>query len=184
MDRTVGEHYVGAAGVKAVDLTVVGAIDRATPRGASVGIRAPNHEPAEKGFPGTAEDEVVAERLRDQDNGKRIFSRFEWGEYLGWALSPRSKVFMDGRIEIFPDEVWADFEAVTRGRGDWEAILELYDVDCLLVDRSGFHADLLPQVERAPEKWERVCDAGDAVLFVRRSSRAGGSGCGAFGAAA
>jgi hypothetical protein len=112
--------------------------------------------------------EVVAERLRDQDNGKRIFSRFEWGEYLGWALSPRSKVFMDGRIEIFPDEVWADFDAVTRGRGDWEEILERYDVDCLLLDRSGFHADLLPQVERAPEKWERVCDAGDAVLFVRR----------------
>jgi len=112
--------------------------------------------------------EAVAERLRDHENGRRIFSRFEWGEYLGWSLAPRYKVFMDGRIEIFPDEVWADFEAVTRGRGDWEAILERYDVDFLLLDRSGFHADLLPQVERSPDKWQRVCDSGDAVLFVRR----------------
>ena len=35
----------------------------------------------------------------------RIFTRFEWGEYLSWSLGPRYTVFMDGRIEIYPDDV-------------------------------------------------------------------------------
>src|SRR2546428_553632 len=48
--------------------------------------------------------QAVCEQLAGRDGG-RIFSRFEWSEYLGWALTPRYTVFMDGRIEIFPDEV-------------------------------------------------------------------------------
>jgi hypothetical protein len=111
--------------------------------------------------------EQIATRLRDHDDDGRIFCRFEWGEYMGWALAPRHKIFVDGRIEIFPDEVWNDFTAVTRGRGDWEAILNRYNVDCLLLDESGFHGDLLPQVQRSAE-WTQVCSAGDAVLFIRK----------------
>jgi hypothetical protein len=111
----------------------------------------------------------VAAQLRERPGDGRIFSRFEWGEYFGWALAPRYKVFMDGRLEIFPDAVWADFSAVTRGRADWEAILARYEVDCLLLDQSGFHSDLLPLVERSPN-WVRAAESGDAVLFVRAPS--------------
>jgi hypothetical protein len=116
----------------------------------------------------TEEDlEQIAAHLRDQGEGERVFCRFEWGEYIGWALAPRHKIFVDGRIEIFPDEVWNDFTAITRGRGDWEKILDRYGVDCLLLDGSGFHGDLLPQVQRSSE-WIQVCSAGDAVLFMRK----------------
>jgi hypothetical protein len=111
--------------------------------------------------------EEVAAQLRARPGEGRIFTRFEWGEYLGWALTPRYKVFMDGRLEIFPDPFWADFTAVTRGRADWEDILARYQVDCLLLDQSGIHGDLLPQVERSPH-WVRTGESGDAVLFVRR----------------
>jgi hypothetical protein len=110
--------------------------------------------------------EAVARQLPDRAGG-RIFSRFEWGEYLSWSLAPHGyTVFMDGRIEIFPDKVWADYSAVTRGRGDWEEILDTYHVDCLLLDKT-YHADLLPQVERSPA-WKRVFSSGKAVLFLRR----------------
>ncbi len=111
--------------------------------------------------------QAVAERLAARDDTRRVFTRFEWGEYLGWGLAPRHTVFMDGRIEIFPDEVWARYSAVTRGRGDWEDILASYGVDCLLLDTSGYHGELLPQVERSP-RWRRVLEQGNAVLFVRQ----------------
>jgi len=84
------------------------------------------------------------------------------------GLAPRYKVFMDGRIEIFPDRVWQEYDAVTRGRADWEAILARYQVDCLVLDKGGYHAGLLPQVERSAN-WQAIQSAGDAVLFVRRS---------------
>jgi hypothetical protein len=115
-----------------------------------------------------ADLEVVAQELRARKPGGRVFSRFEWGEYLGWALAPEGAVFMDGRIEIYPDRVWHDYAAVTRGRADWQEILDGYGVDCLVLDSGrGYHADLLPLVERSGA-WERTVTSGRAVLFLRR----------------
>jgi hypothetical protein len=110
----------------------------------------------------------LALRLRQQKPGN-IFSRFEWGEYLGWSLAPNYKIFMDGRIEIYPDQVWQDFSAITRGRADWEDILDRYKVDYLVLDSSGFNADLLPQV-RESTVWIEEEAAGSAVLFRRRAN--------------
>jgi hypothetical protein len=112
--------------------------------------------------------ERLAVRLRQHEPGN-IFSRFEWGEYLGWSLAPDYKIFMDGRIEIYPDQVWQDFSAITRGRADWEDILDRYKVDYLVLDSSGFNADLLPQV-RESAVWIEEETAGSAVLFRRRSN--------------
>jgi hypothetical protein len=110
--------------------------------------------------------EQVCDRLM-AENGGHILSRFEWSEYLGWRLAPRYTVFMDGRIEIFPDSIWAEYAALTRGRADWQEILDRYHVDYMLLDKTGYHAQLLPQVARSPS-WQAVFEAGDSVLFVRR----------------
>ena len=56
--------------------------------------------------------QAIADRLGADGDGGRIFTRFAWGEYLGWSLAPRYTVFMDGRIEIIPDEVWRQYGAV------------------------------------------------------------------------
>jgi hypothetical protein len=108
----------------------------------------------------------AADHLRAEGCEGRIFTRFAWGEYMGWSLSTHFTVFMDGRIEIIPDEVWRQYEAVTRGRADWQEILNGYGVDYLLLDASGYHHDLLPLVERSC-LWRKMCRRGDAVLFVR-----------------
>ncbi len=113
--------------------------------------------------------QAIVDRLSAGGHGGRIFTRFAWGEYVGWSLAPRYTVFMDGRIEIIPDEVWRQYEAVTRGRADWEAILAQYDVDCLLLDASGYHHELLPLVEHS-SAWHQMCQQGDAVLFVRQGT--------------
>jgi hypothetical protein len=114
--------------------------------------------------------QVVADHLTREGRG-RLFTRFAWGEYMAWALAPRSTVFMDGRIEIFPDDVWAQYGAVTRGRADWEEVLAGYGVDCLLLDTAGYHRDLLPLVERAPG-WRLCLQQGNAVLYVREARQA------------
>jgi hypothetical protein len=115
-----------------------------------------------------AQLQAAADRLRERRPAGRIFSRFEWGEYLGWSLAPDYKVFMDGRIEIYSDRVWGDYSAITRGRADWQQVLDGYGVDCLLLDTAGgYHADLLPLVERSPE-WERAFETDRVVVFLRR----------------
>jgi hypothetical protein len=112
--------------------------------------------------------EAVHRHLRANARAGRVFSRLEWGEYLGWAGAPDFKVFMDGRIEIYPDEVWDQYAAVTCGRDSWESVLNAYRVDWLLLD-ADYHArtGLLPRVERSAT-WQQVFRSNGAVLFMRR----------------
>ncbi len=120
-----------------------------------------------------ADLQVMVDHLGAEGHGGRVFTRFSWGEYLGWGLAPACTVFMDGRIELYPDEVWALYGAVTRGRGDWQQVLDRHGVDYLLLDTAGYHAELLPLVERSPE-WRATKQQGSAVLFERRRERVAG----------
>ena len=108
----------------------------------------------------------VADLLAEQPGNGRIFTRFSWGEYLGWALHPEHTVFMDGRIEIIPDQVWADYQAVNQAHVEWQTILDRYAVNILVLDESGHHADLIEQVRRTGQWCERG-RFGDAQVFER-----------------
>ena len=114
----------------------------------------------------------LAAAIRDmprEDRPSRIFSRLEWGEYLGWSLAGRSHVFMDGRIEIIPKRVWDEYATITTGQEGWSDVLNRYNVDCLVLDAE-YHrrTGLLPQVERSSQ-WQRSGQVGPVLIFTRRS---------------
>jgi hypothetical protein len=118
----------------------------------------------------------LAAAMRDlppNAGSNRIFSRLEWGEYLGWSLAGTSRVFIDGRVEIIPDNVWADYAAITTGQDNWHEILNRYAVDCLVLDAE-YHArtGLLAHVERSSE-WTCVRREGPAIVYARRAKTGG-----------
>jgi hypothetical protein len=129
--------------------------------------------PARRAVRQTEQDlDRVAACLAERGPGRRIFSRFEWGAYLTCKLGAGYPVFMDGRIDIFPDDVWAEYASVTAGRADWEEILNRYRVDYLLLDaRYHERTGLLAAVERS-SLWRPTFVAGDARLFVRQKGQA------------
>jgi hypothetical protein len=116
----------------------------------------------------TETDLQAAADFLAESGSHRIFTRFAWGEYLGWALAPDSTVFMDGRIEIIPDEVWGEYAAVTRGRADWEELLSRYNVDCLVLDASGYDGQLLPLVGKS-QSWQMAFRQQDVCVFLRET---------------
>jgi hypothetical protein len=97
-----------------------------------------------------------------------IYSHFEWGEFLSWAAPPRHKIFMDGRIEIYPDEVWRKYTLVTTGGDGWDQILGEFDVNYLILDAS-YHrrSGLWDRVNASPQ-WRPEFQSGSAVLFIRQ----------------
>lgn len=109
---------------------------------------------------------IAAAHLQHPDDHSRIFSRLEWGVYLDWALGPARRVFMDDRIEIYPDPLWDDYENVTSGQKKWPDILSRFGIDYLLLDGT-YHASLIAQVNRSP-LWERQSQCGEAILYRRR----------------
>jgi hypothetical protein len=113
--------------------------------------------------------DLVEEHLRSEENRGRVFTRFAWAEHLGWGLSPHFHVFMDGRIEIIPDRIWDEYTAVTRGRADWEEILQAHEIDLLVLDAGAYHSQLLPFVQQS-RHWERTFTSGPAQVFRRVST--------------
>jgi hypothetical protein len=113
--------------------------------------------------------EAVQRHLSGTAQPGRIYSHFEWGEYLSWSAAPRCKVFMDGRIEIYPDDVWDQYSEVTFGRDRWNNILDDYGVDYLILD-ADLHGrtGLLDRVAHS-SRWQQAFASRRAILFVRKA---------------
>jgi hypothetical protein len=115
--------------------------------------------------------------LKGSKPGARLYASFEWGEFLTWSQWDDSRVFMDGRIEIYPDAVWDEYWAVRNVRADWQEILDKYAVDYLVLDRRGFFKDLLETLAKATERpqaalWREVYRQGVVVIYGRNEPRA------------
>ncbi len=114
------------------------------------------------------EPRAVVEFLQAGSYQGRAFNPMEWGGYLTWHLDPKVKVFVDGRVDFFPDEVWNDYVRVGAAARDWEAVLDRYDVELVIWNRRlGNH---LPDVlERSPH-WKNVYRDELGTVFVRNSA--------------
>jgi hypothetical protein len=95
----------------------------------------------------------------------RVFHSEAYGSYMIWA-SPEIPVFVDGRIDLYPEAQWQDYIALVLARYDWEAILTRYGVTTLLLDREAF-GPLIEAAAAAPG-WEPVYQDEQAVVFRRR----------------
>jgi hypothetical protein len=95
----------------------------------------------------------------------RVFARMEWGGYLSWELWPRMSVFLDARIERHRPQVWQDYFAILNAAPGWDALLDGYGADYLLLERSAF-PELVRQVD-VHSGWRRVYSDTLSVLYVR-----------------
>jgi hypothetical protein len=92
-----------------------------------------------------------------------IFNYMEWGGYLEWWLYPpqqaypAQQMFIDGRFEARQPAVWDDYLAISSGAPDWQARLDKYGVQTLVLNRS-FAAKLIPLIETSP-RWQKVYPA-------------------------
>ena len=65
--------------------------------------------------------------------GDRIFNPQVWGSWFVYAL-PDRLVAIDSRIEFFPAQVWDDYERVLGGADGWEATLQAWGVNVVVVE--------------------------------------------------
>jgi hypothetical protein len=104
----------------------------------------------------------VTEALKSVvEPGDRIFNPQRWGSWIEYAV-PGALVAVDSRVEFFPPEVWAEVDAVHRGRGaeDW---LAASDVRFVVADRAD-----APLVEHLKSlDWRPVYEGPDGALMIR-----------------
>jgi hypothetical protein len=104
---------------------------------------------------------AVGDQARPGDN---LYLPQPWGSWFEFA-TPKVRVVLDSRIELFPAEVWDRYEAVASGRPEWRTILDEWGVTLVIAtnERAG---GLLEQLAADPA-WRQTYADADGRLFVR-----------------
>lgn len=85
--------------------------------------------------------ESAAAFLRETRPGARIFNLLSYGGYLIYELGPETKVFIDGRLDIYPPG-FLDAYTRTLGTGEgWKEAVDRYGIEIAVVNH-------VPQPER------------------------------------
>jgi hypothetical protein len=96
--------------------------------------------------------------------GDHVFNPQPWGSWFEFAV-PDALVAIDSRIELFPPEVWDDYEAIVAGLDGWQDRLSQWDVDLVVVNPD--HAALRDRLLAA--RWETLAEDADGALLVAPS---------------
>ena len=70
--------------------------------------------------------------LRQEHPQGRLFSSYAWGGYLDWAV-PEYPVFIDGRTDLFGDEVIGEWLRIDGVESGWEESLARWQVRLVLL---------------------------------------------------
>lgn len=114
----------------------------------------------------SAETPVAATRfLLNTPQPQPLFNFSDFGSYLIWEAYPAYRVFVDPRFELYSVQVWNDYLAIQAVQADWEARLQNYGVQTLMLSPV-FQPELV-QAVRQSSHWREVYADPVAVIAVR-----------------
>ncbi len=94
----------------------------------------------------------------------RLFNPQPWGSWFELAL-PDLPVAIDSRIEVFPAQVWDDYDTVSAAGAGWAMILDRWGVTMIALTRNQDRA-LIGALSANPA-WRQAYADDDGLLFVR-----------------
>lgn len=106
---------------------------------------------------------AAVEWMDANDLTGNMFNRYEWGGYIG-EHRPDQKVFMDGRADVYGDELLRMYVSVIGLEVDPQAIFDRYAIDYAIVPPDW---ELAGWFDGSP-LWERAYADETAVIWVRR----------------
>ena len=93
----------------------------------------------------------------------KLFNSYNYGAYLLWALYPDYPVYVDGRTDLYSDLFLREYIAVITGRKGYEATLDKYGVNVVLVEANALLSDRL----RENPHWRQTYADPVAVVYER-----------------
>jgi hypothetical protein len=101
-----------------------------------------------------------------------MYNSYEFGGYMLWTRSPKNRVFIDGRTDLYERSgVLSDYLALAALKPGSLSVLDKYEIQSCLLWRSEPLAIVLGQL---PE-WQKVYTDDRIILFVRGRPKSEGS---------
>lgn len=102
--------------------------------------------------------------MMENNSTGNILNEYNWGGYLIWELRG-CKVFVDGRTDMYGDEVIGEWVDLVNGFGNWEELLAERSVDYVLLQEK---RPLIPLLEE--KGWKVLYRDHQTVLLGRKDS--------------
>ncbi len=156
---------VHPAGVRAMNLAVLTTLALATVAMVPWGARPPSTMLSEApGGLSAATREILPA-------GSNVFVPQPWGSWFELD-APQHRVFLDARIELFPQAVWDDYHRVQMAGTGWETVLDRWSADAVVVERDQSWERLTAELDRSTG-WCLAAGDADGSLYVRETAFAG-----------
>jgi hypothetical protein len=95
--------------------------------------------------------------------GARVFTSDQWGDYLIYRFSGRTRVYIDGRSDFYGEELGNTYLRILNGQRGWQTALEEAGADWVLADQQWPLASAL----EGSGGWRLEEQAGAAALYRR-----------------
>jgi hypothetical protein len=102
--------------------------------------------------------------LRENEPPGPLFNNYNWGGYIVWEL-PQYPVFVDGRTDLYGDELLREYLATIFVNSGWRETLDKYDINLVFVESA---APLARNLRLEPG-WEEVYRDEMASILVRQA---------------
>jgi hypothetical protein len=96
-------------------------------------------------------------------SASRVYTEDQWADYLIYKLSPRVRVFFDGRSDFYGEKVSREYCDLMNANYRWRELLAKYRFDAVMI-RPGW---ALAAVLKESREWRVIDDDKKAILFVR-----------------
>ncbi|MCC7175585.1 MAG: hypothetical protein IT159_10345 [Bryobacterales bacterium] len=107
--------------------------------------------------------------LQTADASGNIFTDDEWGDYLIYRLYPRTRVFVDGRFDLYGEKFTETYLDLLNAKYGWERTLAGYGVNTVLLR---INTPLTAALKES-SRWRTVYDDGIAIVFRNEAAAAG-----------
>jgi hypothetical protein len=92
-----------------------------------------------------------------------IFNHYDWGGYLIWKLYPSTRVFIDGRADLYGESLLRDFADAYQLKGPWQQVLQRWQIQTVIVPPD---SALAAGLQAAPG-WAISYQDSQAIVLVR-----------------
>jgi hypothetical protein len=107
--------------------------------------------------------EKAVEALRSRASGGEVFAYYDWGGYTIYKLYPQYRVFVDGRADLYGDDLLQQFQTAVQLRTGWREVLDRWGVRAVLLPRQA----ALAQALVLDPNWHLEYHDAQAVLLLR-----------------
>lgn len=104
--------------------------------------------------------EAVDFILHEEPDGA-LFNSYNWGGYVLWSMYPHYLSFVDGRTDLFNDEILEDYLMTWRADPGWERVFETWNIRLVLIEPGAPLAKILML-----QGWEPLYADPQAVVLI------------------